>query len=193
MIAVDVATTGDPRRKENETYFIWTRGKAPDVVIEIVSDRRGGEETRKLEKYANWGVILYVIHDPAEKLRNGVLRAFGLIRGNYVPIDPKWFEAVELGLTLWKGTYEDRTDTWLRWCDSRGRVIPTGNERADREKSKAKKDRQRAEQERQRAEQERQRAEQERQRAEQERQRAERLKAQLRARGIEPDNGTNGR
>ena len=38
----------------------------------------------------------------------------------------------DLGLTLilWQGVFEDKEDTWLRWCDAEGRLIPTGEERA---------------------------------------------------------------
>ena len=159
MLAVDVRQKGDPRRKENNTYFVWTRGKVPDLIIEIVSDRRGGEQTHKMRKYATWGVPCYVIFDPAEVLRRGVLRAFGLNRRKYEAAEPAFFEEVGLGLKLWKGPYEEWTTTrWLRWCDGKGRPIPTGYERAERE----------------------------RRRAEQARQRLERLEAQLRALGQEP-------
>jgi hypothetical protein len=35
-----------------------------------------------------------------------------------------------LSLTLWRGVFEGKEDTWLRWCDAEGQVIPTGEERA---------------------------------------------------------------
>jgi len=96
-------------------------------------------------------------------------------------------------VTLWDGTYEGKTDTWLRWTDADGNLILTGKERAEQERQRAQQERQRAEQERQRAEQERQRAEQERldkeqtlQQLAQERQRADRLEALLRQMGHEP-------
>ena len=40
-----------------------------------------------------------------------------------------------LSLTLWQGAFEDQEDTWLRWCDEKGELIPTGEERAEREAS----------------------------------------------------------
>jgi hypothetical protein len=76
---------------------------------------------------------------------------------------------------LWQGVYEGLLQTWLRWCDRDGVVIPTGAERAAHEC--------------QRSEAAEQRAEAAEQRAEQERQRAERLAAQLRALDIEPQEG----
>ena len=33
-----------------------------------------------------------------------------------------------LSLSLWEGTYEGVTDTWLRWCDQDGQLILTGKE-----------------------------------------------------------------
>src|SRR5262249_22592577 len=91
-----------------------------------------------------------------------------------------WLPGVELGLLLWQGKFEDREDTWLRWCDRDGQVLLTGAERAEQE-------RQRAEQECQRAEQEHQRAEQERALRQQAPRQAERLAARLRELGIDPD------
>jgi Uma2 family endonuclease len=173
MLSLDVPVGRDVRRKENNSYFTWIIGKPPDVVIELVSDRSGGEEDFKLEEYAKIGVRYYVIFDPDDLLRGGVLRAFNLVRGIYRPLKASWLPRVGLGLKLWQGEFQGMSESWLRWSDREGVLIPTGEERA--------------EQERQRAKQERQRAKQERQRAKQERQRAERLAAQLRALGIEPE------
>jgi hypothetical protein len=179
MLALDVVQEFDPTRKEHQTYFIWTRGKPPDVVIEIVSDRRGGEETHKLKTYAKWGIPYYVIFDPWKKLRHGVLRVFIASGSRYVPLATPWFEPIGLGLTLWEGTYEHITARWLRWCDARGRVFPTGQELADREQDRARKARRRADQEQRRADQEQRRADEEQARREQ-------LEARLRELGIDP-------
>ncbi len=104
-------------------------GKSPDVVIELVSDRRGGEDTLKKRHYARIGVKYYVIFDPEKHLRKGVLRAFSLRAGSYKPLKRLWFKSVGLGLMLWEGTYETRTeDCWLCWCDEQGKPIPTGRE-----------------------------------------------------------------
>jgi Uma2 family endonuclease len=158
MLSLDVRPGEDLSRKENRSYFLWVMGKPPDVVIEFVSDRRGGEATHKMRQYARIGVPYYVFFDPKERLGRGVVQAFGLREGKYEALNMSWLPAVGLGLTLWEGVYEEQSGRWLRWCDQQGAIIPTGRERA----------------------------EQERQRAEQERQRAERLAAQLRALGVEP-------
>ena len=158
MLSLHVPVDTDLSRRENRSYFLWIVGKPPDVVIEFVSDRRGGEEDYKMEEYAAIGVRYYVIFDPENRLRNGVLRVFNLGDEKYGPIEASWLPRVGLGLRLWESAFEGKAACWLRWCDRDGVFIPTGHERA----------------------------EQERQRAEQERQRAERLAAQLRDLGIEP-------
>jgi len=47
-----------------------------------------------------------------------------------------WLEQIGLGLRLWEGTYENKQDQWLRWCDREGTVLPTGTEIADRLETK---------------------------------------------------------
>jgi Uma2 family endonuclease len=133
MLSLDVPVGRDVRQKENNSYFTWIIGKPPDVVIEIVSDRRGGEEDFKKDEYAKIGVRYYVIFDPDELLRGGVLRAFHLVRGIYRSRKASWLPNVGLGLKLWEGTYQGMTEpNWLRWCDREGIVVPTGEERAER-------------------------------------------------------------
>jgi hypothetical protein len=166
LLSVDAAPGADLRAQENHSYFVWEMGKPPDVVIEIVSDSRGGEEGVKQRAYARIRVPYYVIFDPSDLLRGGVLRAYALQHGEYQPLGPGWLPLVGLGLTLWENEFEGHRDRWLRWCDREGRVIPTGAERA---------------------EQDRQRAEQERQRADAAKAQADRLAAQLRALGVEPE------
>ena len=116
--------------KRHRAWFLWIFGKWPDAVIEIVSNTEGGEDTHKLTEYAKIGVPYYVIHDPANLLKKGVLRAFALREGRYEPIDPRWLANLGLGLVLWHGKFEDVEAEWLRWCDRDGNVIPTGAERA---------------------------------------------------------------
>ena len=114
----------------------------------------------------------YAIFDPIDQLNGGVLRVYRLHEGVYRLADNGWLPVVGLGLTLWQGAYEELTQTWLRWCDQEGNVIPTGAERAAHEH--------------QRSVEAEQRAVAAAQQVEQERQRAERLAAQLRVLGIDP-------
>ena len=45
LLSLDAAPAGDLRSKEGRSYFQWLIGKPPQVIIEIVSDKRGGEES----------------------------------------------------------------------------------------------------------------------------------------------------
>jgi Uma2 family endonuclease len=175
LLSVDVELPEDVKAlhaKEHRSYYVWEYGRLPQVIIEIVSDRTGGEDTVKMWKYARQGIPYYVIYDPHNLLKGGVLRRLELRGDQYEPRPDEFFPAVHLGLTFWEGEYEGMRGRWLRWCDREGRVIPTGRERA--------------EQERQRAEQEQRRAEQARRETDAEKERVKRLHAQLRAQGIEP-------
>jgi len=192
LLSLDVQMPDDIWEKRS--YFVPIYGKPPEVVIEVVSNLKGKEGGTKLLDYASAGVRYYVIFDPENQLKQGMLRVYELQTSSYVLKSDFWMAGVKLGLSLWKGSYENRHETWLRWCDQNDKLILVGQEATKREKNtkeqalvQLEQERQRAKQERQRAEQERQRAEQERQRAEQERQRAEHLAAKLRALGIEPD------
>lgn len=130
MLAVDVAQPKDLTQKENRSYFVWIRGKVPDALVEIVSQKPAGEDDYKMKQYARWHVPYYIIFDPLKRLSDEVLRAFRLVDGKYEPMNPSWFPGIGLGLRLWTGVFEGEQATWLRWCDERGQVIPTGAERA---------------------------------------------------------------
>ncbi len=180
FLSLDVAVEPHWREKHNRSYFIWHFRKPPEVVIEIVSNREGGEDSNKLQGYAAMGVTYYAIFDPEHYLRQGVLRCYTLHEGHYVPMDGTWFDGVELGLTIWYGEYEFLAADWLRWCDREGVVIPTGAEQAARERRE--KEWERDEKERERRQREAALSELER-----ERQEKERLLAKLRELGADLD------
>lgn len=173
MLATDIPTGGNLSLRENRSYFIWDRGKPPDVAIEFVSDKRGREEDFKFDQYARIGVPYYVIYDPLNKLSKAPLRAFVNHAGVFQPLANPWFSTLGLGLVLWEGTFEGHAERWLRWCDETGRVIPTGQEGKEAERA--------------RADSERQRADNERTRADDERRKRELLEARLRELGVNPD------
>jgi hypothetical protein len=179
LLSDDVVLPEDLLAKEHQSYFVWEFGKFPDVVGEIVSDRRGGEDTLKLRQYARLHIPYYFIYDPKNRLKKGALRVFGLHPAGYEPIANNRLSTLGLGLLLWRGPYSGVETQWLRWCDRDGRVLLTGGESAEQE-------RQRAEQERQRAEQERQRARQARRVTKRQAEHIKRLEAQLRELGSEP-------
>ena len=166
LVSLDVELAADLWPKANRSYFIWRFGKPPDAVVEIVSNREGGELERKRERYAQLGVAYYVVFDPQRLLGEEALRCYELRGRTYAPCAGGWLGDIGLGVRLWEGEYEGVKAVWLRWCDREGNVIPTGAELAEAERA---------------------RAEAEQRRAEAERARAERLAARLRALGIDPD------
>ena len=159
FLSLDVTVAQDWWCKEHRSYFIWEFGKPPDLVLEIVSNTVGRENAEKRSKYAWMRVPYYVIYDPKRQVMAEVLTVYRLEDLQYQRQEMAWFPSLKLGLKLWEGEFEGRLDTWLRWTDEQGEVIPTGKERA----------------------------EQEHQRAERERLRAERLAALLRQAGIDPE------
>jgi Putative restriction endonuclease len=166
MLSLDVQLAADLMQRENRSYLVWEIGKFPEVVIEFVSDRTGGEDGVKLRDYARSGIRYYAIFDPRNLLEGGVLRTFQHEGGTYVDLPSHFFPDVGLGLTIWQGEFEGHNYNWLRWCDQSGQVIPTGSERVEAESR---------------------RAADAVLKAEQERQRADRLAARLRELGIDPD------
>ena len=154
------AVLGVPKG-ERKSWVVWEEGKAPDVVIELLSDSTAAADKnqKKLIYQNQMRVPNYFWYDP---FHPDDWAGFSIHQNRYQPITPNPHNQLvsqSLGLALqrWQGHYKGIDATWLRWAALEGDLLPTPEE----------KERQRAEQEQQRAEQERQRAEQERQRAEQ--------------------------
>ncbi|MEH2116921.1 Uma2 family endonuclease [Nostoc sp.] len=166
FLSLDVQVPENWWEKQNRCYMVWRFGKPPEVVLEIVSNKEGDELGKKLQIYEHIRASYYIVYDPNQQLGEQVLRVYELRGRRYFETSENWLEQVGLGVTLWESTFEDRQDTWLRWCYQDGTVLLTGDERAQ---------------------QERQRGEQERQRAEQAEQRIQLLADRLRAMGVDPD------
>jgi len=130
LLSLDVACPTDLQVKQGHSYYQWDMGKQPDVVIEIVSDRTGGEESYKKGLYARLGVPYYAVFDPKTLLSEEALRTYELVGGIYRLTEPGPWAKVGLGLRLWQGTFEGYEDVWLRWCDENGEIVLTGEERA---------------------------------------------------------------
>ncbi len=76
----------------------------------------------------------------------------------YAPIEPneqgwRWSEVLGAWFGVSDAPYRGWRYRWLRLYDREGRLIPTGDERAEQERLRAEAERQRAEQERQQREQ----------------------------------------
>ncbi len=181
LVSLGVSSPADPFPKKNRSYFVWEYGKAPDLVVEIVSNDEGGEDTIKLKGYAKIGIIYYVIYDPEEQLSSKPLRVYRLVSGRYELDVSEWpiFESLGLGVRIWPGTYEDMSQSWLRWTTLDGQLLLTGKERASTAE-------QCADEEKARADEEKARADQEKARADQAERATEHLRSKLRQMGIDP-------
>jgi hypothetical protein len=154
FLSLDVEVPPDWHDKRHRSYFFWEFGKPPEVVIEIVSNREGNELDSKLRDYARLGITYYTVYDPLQQLSTQALHMYERQGLQYQPFPGGTLPGVGLGLVLWEGLYEGKRDTWLRWCDVQGQVIPTGAERAEREAARAEREAARAEREAARAERE---------------------------------------
>lgn len=130
FLSLNITAGEDWLARNVRSYLFWEFGKQPDVVIEIVSPTPGNELGSKLTDYARLGIPYYAIYDPLKKLGETLLRVFQLQGGSYVSKNDAFFPEVNLGLTLWSGSFEKSNLTWLRWCYADGNLIPTGDELA---------------------------------------------------------------
>jgi hypothetical protein len=137
LLSLDVTGPQDLHVKQGHSYYQWDLGKPPDVVIEAVTDRTGGEESFKKNLYARLGVAYYAVYDPRHLLSDDTLRIYELLGRVYRPGEAGPWPTIGLGLRLWQGKFEGFDDTWLRWCDAGGEIIPTGEERAAAEAERA--------------------------------------------------------
>jgi hypothetical protein len=131
FLSLDVEPHQNWYAKEHRSYFVWEFGKVPELVLEIVSNRKGKELTAKLKDYARMGVQYYVVFDPQAQIGKEPLCVYELGFGKrYRPRKDYAMPDLNLSLTLWHGVFEGHEDNWLRWCDAGGQLIATGEERA---------------------------------------------------------------
>ncbi|MEB3312645.1 MAG: Uma2 family endonuclease [Cyanobacteriota bacterium] len=157
-------TTREPR----SSWVVWEEdGRYPDLIIELLSDSTATvDRTTKRQLYAERFHTPEYFYFSPETLE---FQGFRLNFNHYEPIAANhrgwlWSETLGLFLGIEAGQ--------LRYFSLEGMLVPTPEEAARAEIA---------------------RAAQESQRAEQESQRADRLAAQLRALGVEPEEGSEGR
>ncbi len=138
FLSLDVKVNPEWIADQHRSYFVWRFGKVPDVVVEIVSNRKGGEMESKRKRYAQIGVPYYIVYDPYQILKGDDLYVYEIGFGKrYRRRDEFTLPSVGLGVTLWPGRYEEGDAIWLRWLDDKGVLIPTGKERSDMAEQRA--------------------------------------------------------
>jgi Uma2 family endonuclease len=172
--------------KYRRSYVMWKEIVAPLIAIEFVSGD-GSEERDATSPFLNpeakagkfWVYeqairipfyAIYEVQKASVEVYELVAQRYELLRPN----DRGHYSIPTLGVELgiWQGKVDNQTLPWLRWWDSNGGLLLTGEERAEVEK--------------QRAEVEKQRAEVEKQRADSLETLSERLAAKLREMGVDP-------
>jgi hypothetical protein len=195
FLSLDVRPHDDWYTKAHRTYLFWEFGKPPEVALEIVSNRTGGELGDKLQRYAEIDITYYVVYDPMRLLSPDVLRVYERTTGRQYHLrNDTQLPLIGLSVKLWEGEFEDHQNSWMRWYDHEDRLILTGQERAiqaEERLSQAEERMTQVEAQKSQAEERATQAEEQRSQAEeratQAEERAARLAAKLRELGIEPE------
>jgi Uma2 family endonuclease len=155
------------------SYVMWQEIVSPLIVLEFVSG--DGREERDLTPFSGkFWVYEQAIRVPfygIYEVSKASVEVYHLIEGRYHLLAPNQrghypIPSLEVELGIWQGRYKNMELPWLRWWDSQGNLLLTGEERAEEATSLL---------------------DQARQRADQAHQRAERLAEQLRQLGLDPD------
>ncbi|NWF59856.1 MAG: Uma2 family endonuclease [Fischerella sp.] len=143
------AVLGVPKG-ERKSWVVWEEGKAPDVVIELLSDSTAdADKNQKKLIYQNqMRVPEYFWFDPFNPDDWAGFSTDGVI---YQPIavnqrNQLVSRALGLALQRWQGKYQGVEATWLRWATLEGELLPTAEEIAEQERQRAEQERKRAEQ-----------------------------------------------
>ncbi|NER39813.1 MAG: hypothetical protein F6J93_38760 [Oscillatoria sp. SIO1A7] len=128
-----------PREPERErrSYTPNVEGEIPAIVMEFLSETKGGEYSKDSESpVGKWyyyeqilQVPIYGIFEP----KSGKLEVYELRSQKYRQQKPDqsdryWIAEIGLFLGVWHGSKENRTGHWLRWWNENGNLLPWGEE-----------------------------------------------------------------
>ena len=118
------------------SYVTWEEnGVIPSLVIEVVSKTPGGEYKEKKKKYAQYGVLYYIIYAPL-RVRKQKLTLYRLNRERKYKLqedNPLWMPEIGLGIGTGIGNFQGITREWLYWYDKQGKRYPTPEESQQQE------------------------------------------------------------
>ncbi|MBD6614666.1 Uma2 family endonuclease [Komarekiella sp. 'clone 1'] len=130
---------------ERKSWVVWEEGKAPDVVIELLSESTAtvDKNEKKLIYQNQMRVPEYFWYDP---FNPDDWAGFSIQQRVYQPLvvsDRNQLVSESLGLALqrWQGNYKGIEATWLRWATLAGELLLTPEEqeyqRAEHERQRA--------------------------------------------------------
>lgn len=138
----------DVPKGERLSWVVWEEGKAPDVVIELLSISTASvdKNEKKLIYQNQMRVPEYFWFNP---FNSNDWAGFVLQNRVYQPIaqNPQGqlvSQALGLALVRWKGIYKGINITWLRWATLDGQLLPNSEEIAEQEKLRAEQEKLRA-------------------------------------------------
>ncbi|HEY9833731.1 MAG TPA: Uma2 family endonuclease [Stenomitos sp.] len=125
---------------ERKSWVVWEEGKAPDVVLELLSESTAvaDKNEKKLIYQNQMRVPEYFWYDP---FNPEDWAGFAIEQRVYQPLvaneqNQLVSESLGLGLQRWQGHYKGIDAVWLRWATLEGELLPMPEEqereRADR-------------------------------------------------------------
>ncbi|MDX2304568.1 MAG: Uma2 family endonuclease [Microscillaceae bacterium] len=190
FLSFDVKAPEEWFEKKNRCYLMWVFGKAPELVVEVISNKIGGEADQKMKIYGQMGVTYYILVDPYLEIYEDRLNVFKLTserKYERVHYPNFYMPEIQLGILLWEGLFERHQAPWARWCDKEGNMLKTGAEMTTELTESLDHERQEKEDALLMLAMEKQKAEAEKQKAQLEKERADKLAALLRELGVNPD------
>ena len=122
------------------SYVLWEEQCLPIMILEIVSQTRRGEYSKKKQFYAELEILYYVVYNPLRR-RKPRLEVYRLVNGEYIlqPGNPVWLPEIGLGIGRERGTDQGVTRECLYWYNQQGQHYLTAEERIKKAEEKAEK------------------------------------------------------
>ena len=166
------------------SYVLWREFISPLIALEFASgsgkqeldrtplSRASLEKGQRPGKFWVYEQVIKIPYLGIYIISSGHLEMFNLLNGSYQKMTPNSrghypIERLGVELGLWQGSYQNKTQLWLRWWDKEGNLLLTGWEQTQLERLRGDREQRRAEQAQQQVEQERLEKEREQRRAEQ--------------------------
>jgi Uma2 family endonuclease len=106
------------------SYLVYREKVMPQWVLEVVSKKPGGEYDEKFKRYAELGILYYVIYNPSHTRRDGheSFEVYRLESGEYIRQwgNPVWMPEIGLGIGHELGVQEGIRRDWLYWYNEQG-------------------------------------------------------------------------